>query len=81
MIEYAVYSFETQHFSLHGTSINSNIVLFRLKTKHLNGETLLFLKKMKVEAPEAYYQCLYNELDLKNLQAKMIFTKALDQLK
>ena len=55
-------------------------VLYSLKTKGLDGETLLFLKAMKTEAPEAYYRCLKDDLDLKNIRAKMIFSKALDKL-
>ena len=54
---------------------------FSLTTKNLDGEVLLFLRKMRHEAPEFFYRCATDQLGLKNIRDLMLFTKALSEIK
>ena len=53
---------------------------FRLKTRTLNGQTLLFLKKLRRDAPEFFYRTASDQLGLKDIQELMKFSNAIEEL-
>ena len=56
-------------------------MFFRPKTIHLDGSNLIFLQKLRLEAPEFFYRYLNENLKIRQLKDLQEFTEALTELK
>ncbi|XP_076814222.1 uncharacterized protein LOC143460548 isoform X2 [Clavelina lepadiformis] len=54
--------------------------LKKLNCQHLDGNALMFLRRIKHEAPEFFYRYVTEQLGLKNIQDLMNFTNALNDM-
>ena len=62
------------------TSSDNLRFLSRLNTEFLDGEVLLFLKKIQLDTPKYFYRSATDQLGLTNIREMMKFSKAIQEL-